>query len=184
MISKNQRNFKIFIISSLILAFFGGLMGPLYVLFINKFTNNNITYVGIGFGFFGIAFATISYFAGKYSDKFGRKIFMITSGILHGLLLIIYTFIIKIYQLYIVQFLDGMVSAAYATTATALLADLTKKEDRGKKIGKYNSIVGIFSSIALIFSGILVSKYGFKFIFYIVALGLFTATLLLFKIKE
>ena len=98
--------------------------------------------------------------------------------------MVIYTFISTIYQLYILQFLDGIVSAMYATTATALLADLTNKKDRGKKIGEYNSIIGIFSSIALIFSGFLVLRHGFKLIFYIVALGLFIASIILFWLRE
>lgn len=183
MITKNKKNYKFLLISDLIGSFFISLLGPFYTLFVNNLSGNFENF-GIAFGIAGVAFSLTSYFAGKYSDRFGRKIFLVYSSFIAALSIIAYTFINTITQLFVLQLVNGVISAIYSTTETSLLADITKKSDRGKQIGKYNAIVGTFASLGVIISGFLVSKYGFELMFYIAGLGLFISALFLLWLKN
>ena len=68
--------------------------------------------------------------------------------------------------------------------STAFLGDVTQKRRRGIQIGKYNAIIGVFSAFAIIIGGMLISKFGFRIIFYAISSLFFISTSLLFLIKE
>lgn len=183
MIAKNRKNYRFLLTSELIGAFFASLLGPFYTLFVNNLAGNAENF-GISFGIYGLAISITSYFAGKYSDKYGRKIFLVISSFLLSFTTFSYTLISTVNQLYFLQAIQGILVATYITVSAVFLADITKKSERGRQIGKYNTIVGIFASLAVIIGGFLVSNYGFVLIFYIVALGNLISTILLLWIKD
>lgn len=176
-------NLSVFTIVSSIGEFAWGLIGPFYVIYVQKI-GGSIESLGIAFGILLITQSLTSYFAGKYSDVFGRKPLLILSGYVTALIFFIYTLVQTVFQLYILQFIWGIVIAVDATASTAFLGDITQKSRRGTQVGKFKAIIGIFAGFSIILGGILVGKFGFKLIFYIGSLLLFTATTLLFLIKE
>lgn len=182
--SKNLGNYNIFVISRSLLSFTLGLLGPFWILFIKDFKGNSIEQFGFSLSLAIFANAVTSYYVGKYSDKLGRKAFLIYSGIAAGVVTFSYTLIGSLMQLYILQILDGIVSAVQSTTGTAFLGDITKKKSRGKDIGKFDAITGVAAAIALIVGGLLVGQFGYEIIFYIASALLILSSLVLIPIKE
>src|SRR3989338_1836928 len=90
-----KRNLRIFTLSNSLMAFAFGLFGPFYYIFINDF--------GIAMGLVVLSGALVSLFTGKYSDKFGRKPFLILGGYASAILVFLYTIIGSIWQLYLLQ---------------------------------------------------------------------------------
>ncbi|OGI15819.1 hypothetical protein A3K63_00440 [Candidatus Micrarchaeota archaeon RBG_16_49_10] len=176
-------NLKAFILSNSIVYFAAGLFGSFYFLFIEKM-GGSIENFGISVGLMTIAQASTSYFGGKYSDKFGRKPFLIASGFISALTVFLYTIINSLWQLFALQVLNGIISSIYGTSELSFLGDITEKTTRGLNIGKYNAIVGIFAGLAVILGGFLIGKFGFKLIFYFCSLFYLVGTLLLLRIKE
>ncbi len=131
-----------------------------------------------------IFYSLTSYFAGKYSDIFGRKVFLVASGITTSLIIFAYTLISSVLQLMVLQILNGIASSVYQTIETSFLGDITKKHTRGKDIGKYHTITGIGYGTATIIAGIIVAKMGFEIIFYLTSFLTFISSLILLKIKE
>ena len=125
-----------------------------------------------------------SYYAGKYSDKLGRKIFLIIQGLILSGVIVGFTFITSLIQLYILQILFGVTQALFSTMETSFLGDITEKISRGTNIGKYHAIVGVMGAFAIMISGYIVGEHGIKIIFYIAALIIFFSTLILFYLKE
>src|SRR5271157_5684139 len=143
-----KRNLRIFILSSSLFAFAVGLFGPFYYIFINKI-GGSIENFGIAVGLVVLSEALVSLFVGKYSDKYGRKLFLILGGYASAILVFLYTIISSIWQLYLLQIFYGLIISLSTTSETSFLGDITEKETRGTDIGKYNAFVGIAEAIAI-----------------------------------
>jgi len=175
---------SIFTISSSISQFAGGLIGPFYIVFVQKLGGGSIENLGVAFGILGIFSALTAYFAGKYSDNLGRKPFLILTGYLSAILYLLYLLVKTNIQLFVLQAIVGIVGSIFGIVSSVLLADITHHKIRGRQIGFYNLIVGIFTSLALIMGGFLIGKLGFVIVFYIFSGLTVIATTMLFLIKE
>ena len=183
MLFKRLGNYKIFLFSNSVLAFALGLFTPFWIIFLQDF-GGSIEQFGFAIGLMVLAQSITSYFAGKYSDKLGRKIFLIIGGFILTGVVFSYTLITSLIQLYILQIVNGVTNSMQMTMESAFLGDITKKVSRGIDIGKYHAIVGIMAAIAMMGSGFIAGQMGFKIIFYIASMVIFASTLLLFYIKE
>jgi MFS family permease len=178
-----KRNIHILTFSNSLIALAFGLFGPFYLIFINQI-GGSIENFGIAVGLVVLANSLMSFFVGKYSDKFGRKPFLLFGALASAVIVFLYTLIGTIWQLYLIQIFSGIIIAIYETSEHTLLADLTKRYERGKNMGKYYLYTGVAESIAMIAGGFLAGKYGFKLIFYVVSIIFIISTIFLFKIKE
>jgi MFS family permease len=176
-------NLKIFIIVSSVASIAVGLFGPFYLLYIQQI-GGSIEAYGIAVALMLAASAITSYFCGKYSDKIGRKPFLIAVWYLFAVMCFSYTLISTIWQLYTIQVLEGILSAIETTMTTALIADITIKHKRGLEIGTFNMITGLCMAFAVFIGGIAVGIYGFHIVFYICALFNATAATIMFGINE
>ncbi|MFA4915659.1 MAG: MFS transporter [Syntrophales bacterium] len=160
-----------------------GLVGPFYVLYVSKISGTTEK-LGIAFSIMVLVQSLTSYVVGRYSDKLGRKPFLLMIGLLDASILLAYTVADKTYHIYILQGLLGVTNAMGMTVRGTILGDLTKRERRGTDIGKYNAIVGIFSAIGIVLGGFITKIYGLKSIFYLGAAVIFISTILIFFIPE
>ncbi|MDI6807024.1 MAG: MFS transporter [Candidatus Aenigmarchaeota archaeon] len=181
--SMKLTNLAIFTLASSIGSFASGLLGPFYVVYVQQI-GGSIQNLGIAFGLLIIAQSFASYFVGKYSDVFGRKPFLIVSGYVASAIILTYTLIRTVLELYVLQIFFGITNAIYMTVSIAFLGDATEMGKRGLQIGKYRTVVGVFAGFSMIIGGMVIGKFGFQIIFYVVSLFFFIATSLLFLIKE
>ena len=156
---------------------------PFYIIFLQGF-GGSIEQFGFAIGLMILAQSITSYFAGKYSDKLGRKIFLIVGGFILTGVVLAYTLINSLLMLYILQVVNGVTTSLQMTMETVFLGDVTKKAKRGAKIGRYHAIIGIVTAIAMMAGGLVVGQLGFKAIFYIASGIIFVSTLLLLYLKE
>lgn len=183
MTSTSLRNFRIFTTVSSIWAVVFGLIGPFYVVYVEKLSGG-MEKLGFAFAIMVLLQSLTSYLAGRFSDKLGRRPFLFVIAYAEALTLFLYTLITETYQLYILQGVIGVISGASDTITTSLLGDLTVKEQRGLAVGKFNAVIGLASAAGLTLSGFLVKFYGLKTLFYAAAAVVALSTVLLFFIKE
>ena len=177
-------NYRIFLFSNSILGLAMGLFMPFWMVFIQDFGGGSLEQFGFAIGLMTLAQSITSYFAGRHSDKWGRKIFLIVGGFVLTGVTLAYTLITSMVQLYLLQVINGITNSLQMTMETAFLGDTTKKGKRGTDIGKYHALVGIMAGIAMMLGGFLAGRLGFRIIFYIVAGIIFISTVLLFNIQE
>ncbi|MBR9690339.1 MFS transporter [Candidatus Woesearchaeota archaeon] len=180
---QNLFNYKILLFSNSTLSFALGLFTPFWIIFIQDF-GKSIESFGFSIGLMVLSSSLATYFAGKYSDKIGRKIFLLLSGFLMTGIIIAYTLINSLIQLYILQVINGLVQAVQMTMETTMLGDYTEKVSRGSNIGKYHAITGALAGIAMMGGGFIIGELGIKTIFYIVASLIFVSTIFIFYIKD
>jgi len=176
-------NYKIYLISNIIISLAGGIFGPFYILFIQQ-KGKSLENFGMALGFLTISQSLVAYLAGKYSDVLGRKPILIAQGYLYAIVILLYLFINQTWQLYFLQVVNGLIEGLGIAVAPSLLADITETKERGKLIGKYKALIGIVSAIAMMASGYLAAFTGITTLFIIMALAQIIATSLLIFIKE
>jgi len=177
-------NLTIFTIASSLMNFGWGLIGPFYYLYVNQLGGGSLEQFGIAFGIMYFASALASIIAGKYSDKLGRKPFLIGTSLMYAVVIYGYTVINTDIQLYIAQALIGVIGSVEQTMNASFLGDVTKKGKRGFRIGTVQSLVEMFSGIAIVIGGFLIGQTGFKIIFYIVSILIAIGSVILLGLKE
>jgi len=173
----------IFTSVSSVWAIISGLIGPFYVVYVEKLSGG-MEKLGIAFSIMVLFQSLSSYLAGRFSDKLGRRPFLFLTAYADAIVLILYTVIQDTFQLYLLQGILGVTNGITGTISTSLLGDLTIKEKRGKSIGKFNALVGLSSAAGLSLSGYIAKFYGLKSLFYIASLVVALSTILLFFIRE
>jgi MFS family permease len=180
---QNKRNLKIFTLSNSLMALAFGLFGPFYLIFINDI-GGSIENFGIAVGLVVLSGALVSLFAGKYSDKFGRKPFLIFGGYASAIIVFLYTLIGSLWQLYLLQIFSGIIISIFGTSESSYLGDITEKQRRGKDIGRYDAYAGFAEALAIFAGGFLVARFGFDTMFYLISIIFLVATTIMFKLKE
>ncbi len=179
----SDRNLLIFTTVRSVWAVTFGLIGPFYVVYVANLSGG-MEKLGVAFSIMVLFQSLTSYLAGRFSDKLGRKPFLIVTAYVDMTILFLYTVIDETHQLYLLQGMLGITNGVIDTISTSLLGDLTVKEKRGKTVGKFNAIVGLSSAIGLSVGGYVVKYYGIKSLFYLASLVVALTTILLFFIKE
>jgi len=178
-----KKNLKIFTFSNSLMALAVGLFGPFYYLFISDI-GGSIENFGIAAGLLVLSGALFSLVAGKFSDKIGRKPFLIIGGFASAIIVFLYTIIGSIWQLYLLQIFSGVITAGFETAEGAYLGDVTSKNKRGEEVGKYDAMIGIFEAVAIFVGGFLAARFGFEILFYIVSIIALISTLVMLRLKE
>ena len=181
--NKKQQPMKWLIVSQSIALFGAGIVFPFYVIFIKEI-GANFTEFGIAYALFSLSSALVHKFIGQWSDKFGRKIFLLLNSWGTAILFLIFPIATNIIQVYILQIVLGVFGAMHKTSEKALVADFTEDEKRGKRIGIYHGWIAIFSAIAVIVGGYLIDLFTLSIIFYIGSIILFLSGLAIVKIEE
>lgn len=179
----SDRNLLIFTSVRSIWAITFGLIGPFYVVYVAGLSGG-MEKLGIAFSIMVLCQSLTSYLAGHFSDKLGRRPFLIVTAYVDTTILFLYTVIHETYQLYLLQGMLGITNGVIDTMSTSLLGDLTIKGKRGKAVGKFNAIVGLSSAVGLSLGGYMVKYYGIKSLFYLASSVVALSTVLLFFIKE
>ena len=183
MSGSSARNLLIFTTVSSIWAIVFGLIGPFYVVHVERLSGG-MEKLGIAFSIMVLFQSLTSYLAGHYSDRLGRRPFLFLTSYVDATILFLYTIIDETYQLYLLQGMLGMTNGVAGTISTSLLGDLTVKGKRGKAIGRFNAIVSLASAVGLALGGYIAKLYGIKSLFYLASVVVVLSTVLLFFIKE
>ena len=131
----STRNLLIFTTVRSIWAVTFGLIGPFYVVYVASLSGG-MEKLGIAFSIMVLFQSLTSYLAGHFSDKLGRRPFLIVTAYVDTTILFLYTVIHETYQLYLLQGMLGITNGVIDTISTSLLGDLTIKEKRGKDSGQ------------------------------------------------
>ncbi len=147
-----------------------------------------INFVQLGYiiSIAGIGSIVLKPLIGYISDRFGRKLIIVVSFFLQGLLTPLYLFFNSVTGLAAVQLSRNTASEASQPALSAMIGDVAPKEGRATLFGFYSAIGSIVYAASLFGGGILLA-WGLKIehLFYIASGGLLVATAVLaFFLKE
>ncbi|HEY9104643.1 MFS transporter [Chitinimonas sp.] len=143
------------------------LVMPVFVLYASHLAGGeNHTLVGLAFGVFGITQALLQLPLGMLSDRIGRK------PVIYGGLLVLALGSIVCAQadslmgMLIGRALQG--AGAISAAITALLADLTREENRTKAMAMVGGSIGITFAVSLVAAPAIAGVIGLSGIFYLI----------------
>ena len=157
---------------------------PIFAIYATNLVSNPTSLqIGLALGIYGLTQAIFQIPFGMSSDYFGRK-----KVIYFGLLLFIIGSLIAGYS----KSIEGIIlgrsiqgSGAISSVLTALLADITREEQRTKAMAIIGASIGLTFALSLVLSPWLNDLIGVGGIFILMAILSFTAFLLVyFFIKE
>ena len=150
--------------------------------FIKDF-GTNVLWAAWTISIYFIAVTTVMPLAGNLSDSFGRKKIFLISLILFTASSLACGLAPNIYTLVGFRFLQGIGGASFLPTAAGIVSDHFP-ENRERAIGLFTSIFPIGGIIGPNLGGWIVSRYSWRYIFYInlpIGIGLVVLTMILLK---
>jgi EmrB/QacA subfamily drug resistance transporter len=131
-----------------------------------------------------IAITTVMPLAGNLSDSLGRKKVFLTSLILFTASSLACGLAPNIYSLVGFRFLQGIGGASFLPTASGIVSDYFP-ENRERAIGLFTSIFPIGGIVGPNLGGWIVSRYSWRYIFYInLPIGIVLIVLIMILLKD
>ncbi len=139
---------------------------------------------GLAFGAFGITALICRPFAGRLSDRFGRRPLLVSGALLCGAGMALLPHVDSLALVVALRLLQGVAEAAFFVAGFALLADLAPPARMGEALS-YNSL-GLYLGIAFgpPLGQVLLSRGGFELAWYGAAALTVLAAILVLALRE
>lgn len=158
---------KILFINNGIFVFAGGLLGPLYAVFVESI-DGNILSISISWAAFLLSSTLFLLVVRKYGDSIKEKEYLLLAGFLiRAIVWFSFPFISTVTMLVLLQVLLGVGEAMGSPAFNAIFAEHL---DGGKQIKEYtdwNLIVNTSGAVAVVLGGLIVSYYSFTVLFFL-----------------
>jgi len=122
--------------------------------------------VGLIIASFNVARALLNPFSGRFSDRFGRKRFIVVGLFLYAVIGICYILPTHAETLIAIRFLHGLVSVLVVPIAMALAADIAPKEKLGLYMGTLNMSIMLGLGAGPVLGGTIRDHFGMDAAFY------------------
>ncbi|MFD2614295.1 MDR family MFS transporter [Paenibacillus gansuensis] len=105
---------------------------PFLAIYLAKYTDMDPFMIGLTIGLGSLAGTLGGFFGGHLSDRFGRRLVMLSAVYLWGIVFIGFAFSTAAWLLALLNILNGLCRSWYEPVSQALMADITEKEKRFK----------------------------------------------------
>ncbi len=148
--------------------------------------NVGISLIGTIFiyAFYNLAAALISYPAGVWADKFGRKYVLLSSFILFFISLVGFAATHNFLVITVSFVLFGFYMGIFRTSGKAYASDFSPKELQASAVGWFNTVVGLSGLVAGILAGLIYDKIGHTTVFATAAIFVFFGGVFLLLLKK
>ncbi len=176
---REQEQLVMISISTVLVMAGQGVISPILPLFAKEF-GVGIAAVGLTLSAFALARLVLNIPLGILSDRYGRRILLVSGPIVTGIGMVGSGFSQNIEQLLAWRFIAGAGSAMYMTGAMIYLTDISTPENRARFIGTNQGALLLGVSIGPAIGGILGEFYGLRVPFYAVGVSAFAAAVYAF----
>lgn len=180
----NQKGVLAILLMNLFIAFLGiGLVIPVLPTIMNELSISGAV-VGYMVAAFAITQLVFSPFAGRWADKYGRKIMIVLGLFIFGFSEFLFGYGKTVEVLFISRMLGGVSAAFIMPAVTAFIADITTTATRSKALGYMSAAISTGFIIGPGIGGFL-AEIGARVPFYSAGvLGVFAAILSLMLLTE
>lgn len=140
--------------------------------------HKNITQVAWLASSYSICYAVGCLLYGPFSDRYGRKVFLVTSISLLTVITFAIGFIDNFYILLILRGLQGLISAAFAPISLVYAGEMFPPEKRLTAVGFVSSGLLMAGVVGQVYSGLVNELWGWQAIFFLLG-TLYFLTLIL-----
>ena len=141
---------------------------PVLALYTNRIPFATPALIGIALGIYGLLQACFQIPFGMISDRIGRKPVITAGLVLLSVGSVLAIFSHSIYGIIVSRALQG--TGAVGSTILAMIADLTRDEERSKAMALVGIVIGFSFSIALIIGPVINAWFHLEGIFWVTAI--------------
>ncbi len=183
-ILRRDRNFRLYLLASIIFAMSGMATGFLAVYAAQTWRMTDAEAGGFTLAF-QIGLAVVNLFFGFLADRKGHKLSLEISLALSVASLVLAIVAPSPWWFFPIFFLRGAVNAGTFISGTAIVYEFTEAENRPTYIGLANTIPGIAGAIAALMGGWLAGAIGYQAMFILAAIiGTISVVLLRFAVRD
>jgi len=166
--TKSPNSSLVLLMINMFIAMLGiGLIIPVLPEFLKEFGAGGKT-AGYLVAAFGLTQFICSPVAGEWSDKYGRKIMIVSGLALFTLSNFLFAAASEVWMLYLSRLVGGVGAATLIPSIMAYIADITTEEKRGKGLGMLGAAMSLGFVIGPGIGGLL-AEYGLRTPFYVSA---------------
>lgn len=141
------------------------MLGPLYAVYVERFVNG-IMSVSISWSAFLISTTIFTYLISKKGDGVKEREYLMMAGYLLRIVSwLSFIFVNNLLSLVFIQILLGLGEALGTPSFNAIFAEHLDKDKYVSEYSNWTLISNLFSALGIIIGGIIVSNFGFKFLF-------------------
>ena len=164
----NKKAFFV-LVSTMLISMLGfGIVVPLLPIYADQLGASALE-IGLINAGFSLAVLVALPFMGRLSDRFGRKIFLITGLGILTLASLAFIWAQTPLQLILVRIFQGIGASMHLPIAQAYLGDITPKGEEGKWMGHFGAILFSSMSIGPLFGGVLTDLFSINTTFLVMA---------------
>jgi MFS transporter, YNFM family, putative membrane transport protein len=128
---------------------------------------------------YSICYAVGCLLYGPFSDRYGRKIFLVTSISLLTVITFAISFVDNFYILLILRGLQGLISAAFAPISLVYAGEMFPAEKRLTAVGFVSSGLLMAGVVGQVYSGLVNEFWGWQAIFFLLGILYFLTLILI-----
>lgn len=179
-----NRALRILLSTNALILMAGAMLGPIYAIFVEKI-GGDLLDASIAGAIFAFAAGCTTFISGKISDKIKENELIIVFGYsIMALGFFLYFWVDSIIFLFIVQVVIGLGEAIYSPAFDAVYSKHLDGQKSGSQWGAWESMNYFTTAIGAIIGGGLVTLFGFKAIFLIMAILSLSSALYIFQLKR
>ena len=167
------KSFKILTFFDSLWYFTSYLLAPMMAIFINKF--GSLEDVGVSYAIISISSALASLFSDEIVGKYNLGKTILIVNFLSAIRILFYTKVGSLWDIFILQFIGGVLSAIEYPASRTLMTIIADKKVSNKHLteqyGAYNFYVSLTSALGAIISGYIVTAHGYNFLFIVFAVS-------------
>ena len=148
-----SRSLPVLCFRGFIIGITQGLYVLIFVLYMSFKLGMALAEIGFAFSLISASILAFTFLAGHFSDRYGRKPFVILGGIIIASGVVAFSFTNSLLQVYLVCLFLGFGVALNNAPINALLADCIIPEIRAKVMGGYELIVSLGRTLGLLLLG-------------------------------
>lgn len=153
-----------------IFVFAGGMLGPLFALFVEEI-DKSVFSVSLTWFVFLFSATIFMVFVEKYGDQVMEKEYLLMGGFLiRAIVWFLFPFIGTLFWLIVAQILLGLGEALGTPAYDVIFAEHLDKDRHVKEYTDWKLISNIVGSFAVLLGGILVKYTGFSILFFLMGM--------------
>ncbi|MGD9010588.1 MAG: MFS transporter [Desulfobacteraceae bacterium] len=146
-----------------------GIVVPLLPVYASNLGASGL-YIGLIFGAFSISRTVLLPFFGRWSDRRGRKPFIVTGLLAYALVSVAFILFPRVNQMIAIRFFQGMASAMIMPVIQAYIGDITPQGREGFVMGVFNMSLFFGLSLGPVAGGVISDRFNLQAAF--VCMGL------------
>ncbi len=145
-------------------------------------TSLGASYIDLGLmGAVGnVVYTTLTITTGYLLDRFERVRYYLASSIIGSGIVLLFSMVGSVSQLFVVRSILGVASASFWVTAATLTADISPKEELTRSMGRYNLSWILGFIVGPYLGGLISGAYGFPVLFTILSILPLSSAVLVF----